>query len=247
LAAGPDPHDGDPVAPRPLRIASDAPAPAALPAGVSELEQWHTELTVPQDTIEGNSLVAKYSGIPANQPQSYANAVYVWEGTVVPWTAPPIGGVKIDSDATRGAALVENLSIGTDDYTVAYAVGDAVGDIAATITFDGKGNTVRSRGVELQLTRVEDGIVSLHYRTPPGYRPGKWGNWVGLYRGEASPYDPPEAIGDVEVPDVNEEQLAITKAPLTSGNAYTLAYFMRPAPSTAVAALLTFRLAGHRA
>jgi hypothetical protein len=244
LAAGPDPHDGDPVAPRPLRIASDAPAPAALPAGVSELEQWHTELTVPQ--VTGDSVVAKYSGIPANQPQSYANAVYVWEGTVVPWTAPPIGGVKIDSNATRGSAVVEDLSIGEDEYTVAYAVGDAVGDIAATITFDGKGNTVRSRGVELHLTLVEDGIVSLHYRTPPGYRPGEWGNWVGLYRGEASPFDPPDAIGSVEVPDVNEGDLVITTVPLTAGSAYTLAYFMRPAPTKAVAALLTFRLAGHR-
>lgn len=260
MSAGPDPHDGDPTARPPLRIAKpetpltpspSAPSPAApspsipspLPPGVAELEQWACRIELPRDSITGTSLVAKYDGIPANQPSAYGNFFALWEGTVVPWTAPPIATAPVATDATRGSTLMEKLSLAPDDYTVAYAVGDAIGDIAATVTFDGDGNTVRERGIELTLDLVDDGIVSLHYRTPPGYRPAKWGNWVAIYRGEASPYDPPEPVARTDVPDVNEGELALTKLPLTAGNAYTVAYFTKPAPTTAAATLMTFRLA----
>lgn len=228
----------------PVRVAEPTAAAVTLPPGVSELSCLQCSLRVPTEGISGSFVVAAYGGLPGNQPRLYGNFLAIWEGTVIPWTAQPLGRVAISSDATAGATVIRGLAIGRDSYTVAYGLGESVTDICASVTFGADGRTTGTRSVELGINLVESGSIAAHYRTLPGYRPAKAGNWIGLWRGEASPYDAPDPLARVAVAeDVNEDDVAIDGVALIAGRSYTLVHFLGPEPTTA-AALVTFEVDG---
>jgi hypothetical protein len=200
-------------------------------------------LEIPPGGLSGSFVTGKYSGIPGNQPKLYANCLAIWEGGVIPWTAPALGRVSIGTNATMGAAVIREVVIGRDIYTVAYGLGEAVSAICASATFDADGQTITARVVELSINLAEPSSLALHYGTLPGYRPLTSRNWIGLWRGEASPYDAPEPLARVEIAqDVNEDDVVIDGIALSPLSSYTLAYFLGPEPTTA-AALLTFQVA----
>ncbi|MEA2421549.1 MAG: hypothetical protein QOF55_648 [Thermoleophilaceae bacterium] len=256
-SGGDSPGAGPAADDRPLRVAppsappapgpaAPAPGPApALPPGVAEMTRWLCALETPAGGISGDFVTGHYHGIPGNQPKLYANHLAIWEGTVVPWTAPAIGQVAIDTNNTAGSAVIRELSIGDDSYTVGYGVGEAASDICAAVTFDADQNTVAARAVELSINLVEPNSIAVHYRTLAGYRPAKAANWIGLWRGEASPYDAPDPVARHDITeDVNENDVSLDGLTLVPGANYTLVHFMSALPTSA-AALITFRVAGR--
>ena len=201
-------------------------------------------LRVPTEGIGDSFVIGEYAGLPGNQPGLYHNFLAIWEGTVIPWTAQPLGSVGISTGATVGAAVIRDLVIERDSYTVAYGLGESVTDICASVTFGADGQTTNSRTVELGINLVDSGVVAAYYRTLPGYRPAKAGNWIGLWRGEASPYDAPDPLARVAVAeDFNEADVAIDGVALIAGRSYTLVHFLGAEPTTA-AALVIFKFDG---
>jgi hypothetical protein len=211
--------------------------------GAREVDHWSCDLVLPPEGIGGTSVMALYRGLPGNQPRLYGNSVAIWEGTVVPFTVPPLKRMGIEIGAADGSVALGEIEITRDSYTVAYAVGPTSSDIAVASTFGAQGQTLSTRRVDLSIRVAGSTSVVVRYSTLPGYRPAKAGNWLGLWRGEVSPYDAPDPLARVDVTaDVNEDELAINGIVLVNGSLYTLAYHLGAAPTTA-AALVTFALA----
>jgi hypothetical protein len=216
--------------------------PAPSPMGAREVGHWSCDLVLPPEGIGGTSVMALYRGLPGNQPQLYGNSVAIWEGTVVPFTIPPIERLPIEVGASEGSVALGGTEITRDAYTVAYAVGPAPSDIAVASTFGAQGQTLGTRRVDLSIRAAGPTSLVVRYSTLPGYRPMKAGNWLGLWRGEVSPYDAPDPVARVDVgADVNEDDLSLNGIVLADGFLYTLAYHLGAAPTTA-AVLVTFAL-----
>ncbi len=73
-----------------------------------------------------------------------------------------------------------------------------------------------------------------------GYLPHSYNNWVGLWKGYASPYNAPKPLGLVEIPtDASQGSVGINDVAIGVETTYTLIYFAGP-HQTDAAAILTF-------
>jgi hypothetical protein len=188
----------------------------------------------------GTTVAVRYRGLPGNQPKLYDNFVAIWPGTVVPWTIPAQRRVSIGVDAQDGSTVLDRVQITNERYTVAYAVGRRRADICATAVLGKHRDTARRERVDVAVGSVGQTSLVVRYQTPFGYRPATNGNWIGLWPGEASPYDAPDPMARVAIADDANEGAAALNADLAAGTTYTLVYFTGRKTTTA-AALVTFR------
>jgi hypothetical protein len=187
----------------------------------------------------GTTVDVGYAGLPGNQPASYGNFVALWRGSVVPWTAPPVARVSVPTDTEVGTVVLVGVSIGRIPYTVAYTVGPEVDDACATALLAADGSTTVVDAVSLQLVSLDATSLTLRYHTLSGYLPAKAGNWIGLWRGHASPYNALPPLARVQVAaNVTDDQVVIDGVTLAAENAYTVVYFMDEALTTAAALLI---------
>ncbi|MDQ7981741.1 hypothetical protein QYH69_31445 [Paraburkholderia sp. SARCC-3016] len=188
----------------------------------------------------GTTVDVSYAGLPGNQPKLYGDFVALWENSVVPWTIAAAARLGIPTDAEIGTLVLTGVSVSTTPYTVGYAVGPKVDDVCASALLAADGSTGVVDAVTLQLASIGTTSLTFRYHTLSGYLPATAGNWVGLWRGRASPYNAPAPVARVNVVhDVTDDNAVIQGVTLSPGEIYTAIYFMGESLTTA-AALLNF-------
>ncbi|WP_338642104.1 hypothetical protein [Burkholderia pyrrocinia] len=188
----------------------------------------------------GTTVDVSYAGLPGNQPRSYGDFVALWASSVVPWTVAPDARLDIPTNAEMGSVVLVGVSISRMPYTVAYGVGPKTGDACASALLAPDGSTGVVDAVSVELASLGVNAVTFRYHTLTGYRPATEGNWIGLWRGRASPYNAPPPLARAKVAqDVTDDSVTIDGVTLAAGNVYTAVYFMGE-PLTTAAVLLTF-------
>ena len=188
----------------------------------------------------GTTVDVAYAGLPGNQPKSYGNFVALWPNSVVPWTVAPASRLGVPVDTEVGSVVMVGVSIARVPNVVAYAVGPQVDDACASALLAADGSAGPVDAVSLRLVSLGPTSLTLRYHTLAGYLPATAGNWIGLWRGRASPYNAPPPLARVKVAqDVTDDDVAINGVTLAAGNVYTVVYFMDEALTTA-AVILTF-------
>lgn len=240
------------VAPRPSRPpalsvagARQNPAPSnSLLAGAPQLNQVSVQI----EAYTSDAVVLNFTGLPANQPQTYKNFVAIWEATVIPWTAPPLKKIEIPFNKQSGTFIIDGLTTTKSSYIVGYGVGPAVTTICASSLLNAGDVQQPPSSIQIGLKYVGANSVAVTYQTLSGYLPRTSDNWVGLWRGSVSPYNSPKPLAVAPVPsDSTEGTLAINNVEIALDSTYTLIYFMGGSASTtnntAAAAILTFNTA----
>ncbi len=211
----------------------DAPAPEEFLSGS---QSSATELTLVQATA--SSVALAYASPSGNQPNAYANTIYVWAGTLVEWSEPPLQSMAIQSNTPVGSLVFNDLDTGNTTYTFGYATGPSVQQVAATLTV-GPDDDTSETSTRISIDDIGPDFVAAQYELPEGAEPNSSGHWVGLWEGTSASYSiPPMTRTDV-LSSNSEGTVAITGFPLLRGTVYTLGYFTGP-KSTDLAATVTF-------
>lgn len=217
----------------------------AIELGTPELRTT----TLGIENYTGDTVTARYVGLPANQPHSYGNFVAIWEDSVIPWTVAPIASKPIPQDRPTGTVTLMGLTITRSTYIVGYGVGPGTPTICGSAVLSAGGLRMAPMSVQMNLTYVGTDSVIIRYETLNGYLPATNHNWIGLWRGYVSPYNAPALVGSVAIPDdVTTGSVAIDGVELAINSPYTLIYFMGgpcdPQHNTQAAATLAFETAG---
>jgi hypothetical protein len=198
------------------------------------------QCTISVNDVTGTTVAVSYAGLPANQPQRYQDFVALWEGTAIAWSVPPLRRQAIPDDAPSGTIVIDQVRITRASYTVAYGVGRAITDACASALIAAGGQAAAHQSVTISVNEIGTTSLSVHYATLSGYLPATYGNWLGLWEGEVSPYNAPRPLARTRIPnDVNEGDVGINGVEIAIGTTYTLIYLMG-AEQTTAAALLTF-------
>jgi len=196
--------------------------------------------TVSVTYVDGETVIVGYSGLPGNQPKTYKNFVAIWENSVIPWTAPPLATVLIEQNSPQGTAVFENLTITRNAYVVGYAVGPDVTNICCSSLIAAGGLLAAPTQVSISLNYVGTDMISIYYQTLAGYLPQQYNNWIGLWKGYASPYNASAPQGTVIInSDASDGTVNMNNVQLEANANYTLIYFVGK-ELTMAAAILNF-------
>ncbi|HEV7881027.1 hypothetical protein [Bradyrhizobium sp.] len=195
-------------------------------------------ITVPY--IGPDAVSVQYTTLPGNRPKTNSNFLAIWESTIVPWTVPPMAMQKIIGDTEQGSVSFSDLSIQNKAYIIGYAAGPDITDICATATVFVGGQPAQYFSTSIGIASVLSDTIVLSYSCCLGYQPQPSNNWVGLWKGAASPYysGSPQYKTDVTSSSA-QGTVVMNGLTLAFGTPYTLAYFMGPNVTDA-AAILTF-------
>ncbi|MFL5539886.1 MAG: hypothetical protein ACJ8J0_12880 [Longimicrobiaceae bacterium] len=197
------------------------------------------------DQATGSTVDVYFSGMPGNQPATSQNFVALWQNSVIPWTVAPLQKTTVLQNAESGTLVLLGVSITTVAYTVGYAVGPRVADVCASAGLQPDGTRGPTDAVSMSITALGSNSISIHYHTLAGYLPATSGNWIGLWRGRASPYNPPPPVARIQIPgDVTDDDVRIDGVVLRVGSPYTLIYFMGP-EMTSAAVIIGFMTPGR--
>ncbi|NNA55330.1 MULTISPECIES: hypothetical protein [Pseudomonas] len=204
-----------------------------------------TQLNVVHFTSE--TVTVRYDSLPANRPLSNENFVAIWASSVIPWQAEPLARITIPQNSESGTVVLSGVSIGRLSYVLGYGTGPNVSNIAASALISASGPEPAPHYIQIAISNVTTNTLSVNYQTLNGYLPHTYGNWVGLWRGYMSPYNPTAPLAKLDIPDdATEGTVAFNGLDLAVNGTYTLAYFTgqpgHPEQRTA-AAMLTFTVA----
>ncbi|SHN33702.1 hypothetical protein [Chitinophaga sp. CF418] len=193
--------------------------------------------------VDGETVVAAYSGLPGNQPATYKNFVAIWENSVIPWTAQPLAMVPIAQNSQQGSVTFNGLTITRAAYIVGYAVGPEISNICCSSLIAAGGLLAAPTQVSISLNYVGADMLSIHYQTLAGYLPQQYNNWIGLWKGYASPYNADTPLATVIInSNASEGTANMPNIQLEVNTNYTLIYFMGK-ERTMAAAILNFNTA----
>lgn len=208
-----------------------------VPVASSSLTTCSLKIT----SVTGTTVGLAIDGLPANQAHTYGNFVAIWQSTIVPWSAAPLSRQELPFQGQSGSYVMTNLGLGALDYVVLYGVGEGITPACAVAHIPATGLPMApGEPVDLEITSVSSDGLEARYRTYPGYRPMTFGNWIGLWQGEISPYDAPAPLAQAKISrdvDADAVSLSVAVAPDTR---YTLVYFTGP-ELTEAAAILSIR------
>jgi hypothetical protein len=205
--------------------------------------------TVSIENYTADTVTAKYVGLPGNQPSINKNFLAIWQDSVIPWSTPPDASKVIPLNRPTGTVTLSGLTITMNTYIVGYGVGPGSSTICASAILSAGGLRGAPSSIQLGLVYVGTDTVVVNYATLSGYLPAKNHNWIGLWRGYASPYETTAPAGSVQIPtDVTSASVAIDGVAIAINSPYTLIYFMgdpeNQKTNTLAAAILTFETAG---
>ncbi|WP_132066027.1 MULTISPECIES: hypothetical protein [Aquimarina] len=211
--------------------------PLAVAIETAKLNTCKIEIT----SFTGESITVAFSGLPANQPSTYKNFIAIWESSVIPWTVEPLKMIEIGVNTQSGTVTIDGLTITYNSYVVGYGVGSGTGNICASAILGAGGIKAPLSNVHIGIENLGQTSLSVFYQTLSGYLPKKNGNWVGLWKGYASPYNlPPDALIKTKIDSYsNQGIVALNNLSLGRDTEYTLIYFMG-ADNTTAAAILNF-------
>jgi hypothetical protein len=193
--------------------------------------------------VTPDSVSISYAGLPANQPQTYQNFLAIWEASMIPWTVEPLKKEFITSNNQQGSFGIDGLTITRTSYIVGYGVGPSITTICASALLAMGGLAAAPTSISIALTSIGANSLTVSYRTLAGYLPQQYGNWIGLWRGYASPYNPAPLLARASVESMaTEGDVVFNDVPLARDANYTLIYFVG-AELTTAAAMLNFSTA----
>ncbi|HEY6327914.1 MAG TPA: hypothetical protein VI756_01160 [Blastocatellia bacterium] len=201
-------------------------------------------VSVQVKNFTGDTVSIGYQTLPGNQPQTYQNFVAIWQSSVIPWTAPPLKPpTPLKSNSQSGSLVLDGLTITRSTYVIGYGVGQDISNICASAVLNAGGLMSPPSSVQIGINFVGTDAVSVNYQTLSGYRPKTYKNWVGLWKGYASPYTGGPPMGRADIPtDSSEGSVGINDVPMAINSNYTVIYFVG-AEQTQAAAILSFNTA----
>jgi len=192
----------------------------------------------------GDFLTASYITLPANRPKDNSNVLYLWEGSDIPWGSPPDARVAIPTNAMKADVTFSDIVVSMTSYIVGYAPAPDPTQVCASVVLDAGGLVGNALSVSIGVASIGTTSVTIRYAVLPGYRPAFYGNWIGLWEGEISPYNCPPPLSKKAVKDVTAGTVTITDVPIKIDTRYTVVYFMhdidKDANNTTAAAILRF-------
>jgi hypothetical protein len=193
-----------------------------------------TSFTIQAPDVTGTQITFHYDTMPGNQPNAYANNVYLWQTSqqAIPVNTPPYNSQIISSNQPNGSNAFMGLSVSSESYLVAYAVGNDPKNIVASVFIPATGGGTAnptSSAPSLQVTNVGSTSVSFAFAMPEGMTPQSDGDWVGLWQGagEAVLYTrAPTWFGQIGT-NANQGNWGInlSNGNIQRGTRYTLGYF----------------------
>ncbi|SFW76484.1 hypothetical protein [Chitinophaga sancti] len=176
---------------------------------------------------DGDTVTVNYKGLPGNQPQTYKNFVAIWEASMIPWTVPPLAMAEIGQNNEQGSMTISGVTITRSAYIVGYSVGPDISNICCSSVISIGGLLAAPTQTSISLNYIGINSLSIHYQTLGGYQPMKYNNWIGLWKGFASPYSAGAPLATVDIDsNANEGSIGINNVPLGINTNYTLIYFM---------------------
>jgi hypothetical protein len=200
-------------------------------------EQKLYHCTISIDSSTADTLEIVYNSLPANQPKTFKNFVAVWEATMIPWNEEPLKKIYIENDSERGSLSINGLIITNNGYIVGYGVGPDITTICCSAVLKPIESLqiVFPTNVSIEIIELTMNMLKIKYNTLPGYLPKKYGNWIGVWKGFASPYnEPDDPIASTQInSNSTEGNVILNNINLESDSNYSIIYFMGKEITTA--------------
>lgn len=194
-----------------------------------------TNFTIKPEDVTGTQITYRYDTMPGNQPNAYGNTVFIWQTSQVfiPVSTQPAHSQIVQSPQPNGSSVFQGLSVSSEPYLVAFAVGNSVKNIVAAVFVPSTDSHQPPydpvQAPSILVTNKGSTSVSFSYAMPAGMTPQADGDWVGLWQGqtEAVLYNMPPTWFVQLGSNNNAGNFGIN---LSSGNiqrgvTYTLGYF----------------------
>lgn len=195
-----------------------------------------TRFTIKPQDVTGTQITYHYDSMAGNQPNTYGNTVFLWQTSqqAVPINTSPLKSQLVSSNQPNGSNIFSDLSVSRESYLVAYAVGNSVKNIVATVFIPASGGDTPAPvapvpAPSILITDAGSTSVSFAYVLPPGMTPQNDGDWVGLWQGgsEAVIYSQPPTWF-VQVGSNSAQGnfgINLSSGNIQRGTTYTLGYF----------------------
>ncbi len=217
-----------------------------------------------------HSVIVRTSGLAGNLPKTYGNTIALWNGALPNMAVPPLKIVPFADDAQEKDIVIayefeqllysltyqvggletmcalaqlnltntflrhNNINIDHLDFTL----DKCNANLLAREPLDAEWNVPTF--VNLQILELTTSSVKVLYNTLSGYLPATYKNWLGVWQGQAIPYDAPTSLQQANITqDFNQGIVVLDNLTFSEYFTYTLIYFTGP-DRTNAAALLYF-------
>jgi hypothetical protein len=216
---------------------------------LSGVPQRQATTTFNAALLDATHIVVEYSCLPGDQPKRFGNIVSIWENSQLRWGQPALTSSPVDKDEPTGDMIItlrEGLP-SKPPYVVAYGTSDSgTAYCAAQVVRPQNEPASVVETTEVSVPFVGNDSLLVNFKTPQGNRPKDNRNWIGLWIGQAAPYDQTNQISKFEVESNNAaDSQAMNGLVLLFGTYYTLAYAIGPRPED-LAAWVTFKTKDFR-
>jgi hypothetical protein len=206
------------------------------------ISNYHNSVTIHNFT--GNTMSLVYQTLPGNQAGDNHNSLWLWRSSTVPWNTLPMKMQPLPAEATEsGSYVLEGISININTaYIACYSMDTTAQRISACSQLNAVGNNISESWASIELLNISANALIFKYQTLPGYLPATYGNWFGVWKGAASPYNfyPPISSGK-PLDNSNSSTATLNNISFEANQQYTLVYFLGP-DSTQAAAIITFQV-----
>jgi hypothetical protein len=189
--------------------------------------------------VTSDTISANYKTLPGNQPSTYGNTAFIWQGNYINYNQKPLASYSIPGGTQDGAFSFTGLTIQSKSYIVGYAVGTDIYRICATCYIPASGSEFSTFQTTLDVSNVSTDSATVNYQTPDGYLPQTNANYIGLWQGSVASYTNPPLITQIVTTNTSSGSVIINNFQFKRSTPYTLAYFMG-GKQTMMAATYTF-------
>ena len=229
---------------------SDPASGAKLIASDSSLDKFGLSLKT-QPGVQGVDVT--YTGIPGNQPLTYANSVALWDTWSPILSGPhkidPLCIVPIPGNLQPSSVHIPYGTFTGTEYLISYQVGEPLTTMAAAlpISVHLSPDTVPPTSVSLSVYALATDSITIEYGTLSGHLPHTFGNWIAVWQGFPGPYFAPTPEQWAPIANDNTQGLiCLSDLEIIVGFTYCVIFFMGPTvgdPATNLGAMLTFTAA----
>jgi hypothetical protein len=204
---------------------------------VAVSSQKVTSVHVDVEFVGGSVIAFSYDTPAGNKPEKNGNAVHIWpvSANSVPFGSKPDACAKIVCNKPSGDQSLQ-ASITTGAYVVGYSVGpkDPGNDWSPFVNVvasayippsSRQGDPQGSNISTIQTQFIGQNTLVFHYDFLDGFDPKAANAWVGLWKGEASPYaSKPRWFAPI-TQTASSGDAALDGLQIATGTSYTLGLF----------------------
>lgn len=199
--------------------------------------------TLSAQLLDATHIRVKYETLMGNQPENFGNVISVWSGGRIGWgnNPQPLVSVPVRGNTPHGDRVItlpRTSTSGGPPYVVAYGTSNS-GTAYCAGQVAGPGSQPPFT-TQLGLLSVDNDSLLASFATPQGNLPKSYGNWMGLWRGQAIRYDSMNRIAQVNIDSDAAESQDMNGLSLTFSSFYTIGYACGPRDQD-LAAWITFK------